>query len=173
MKPGQCTEVRFQHFGLPLFQRCGQFFEALVCEFNGFFFLHGFVLLICAALGMNNIDVCFDGSSVMARRRPVRLSNTASQDSTNVNMKAREILSLFSFRWSIEVTHFDCKQHLGLENAANRKEKAVLRTTPMAMFLHSLIVVWYASDGHKDFQIPNRPCVRGTGGRQNRASPTC
>lgn len=106
---------------------------------------------------MNNIDVCFDGSSVMARRRPVRLSNTASQDSTNVNMKAREILSLFSFRWSIEVTHFDCKQHLGLENAANRKEKAVLRTAPMAMFLHSLIVVWYASDGHKDFQIPNRP----------------
>jgi hypothetical protein len=72
-------------------------------------------------------------------------------------MKAREILSLFSFRWSIEVTHFDCKQHLGLEDAANRKEKAVQRTAPMAMFLHSLTVVWYAIGGHKDFQIPDRP----------------
>ena len=77
--------------------------------------------------------------------------------STNVDLKAREILSLFSLRWSIEVTHFDCKQHLGLEDAANRKEQAVKRTAPMAMFLHSLTVVWYASDGHKDFQIPNRP----------------
>lgn len=77
--------------------------------------------------------------------------------STDVSMKARKILSLFSFRWSIEVTHFDCKQHLGLEDAANRTEKAVQRTAPMAMFLHSLTVVWYATDGHKDFQIPERP----------------
>jgi hypothetical protein len=77
--------------------------------------------------------------------------------STNVSMKAREILSLFSFRWSIEVTHFDCKQHLGLEDAANRKEKAVQRTAPMAMFLHSLTVVWYAIGGHKDCQIADRP----------------
>ncbi|REJ95257.1 MAG: hypothetical protein DWQ29_02165 [Planctomycetota bacterium] len=77
--------------------------------------------------------------------------------STNVDLKAREILSLFSFRWSIEVTHFDCKQHLGLEDPANRTEKAVKRTAPMAMFLHSLTVVWYATDGHKDFQIPDRP----------------
>ena len=72
-------------------------------------------------------------------------------------MSARKILSLFSFRWSIEVTHFDCKQHLGLEDAANRTEKAVQRTAPMAMFLHSLTVVWYATDGHRDFQIPERP----------------
>ena len=56
--------------------------------------------------------------------------------STNVNLKPKEILSLFSMRWSIEVTHFDCKQHLGLEDAANRKEKAVRRTAPMAMFLY-------------------------------------
>lgn len=77
--------------------------------------------------------------------------------STNVDLAAREILSLFSLRWSIEVTHFDCKQHLGLEDAANRTEKAVKRTAPMAMFLYSLTIVWYATEGHKDFQIPHRP----------------
>ena len=77
--------------------------------------------------------------------------------STNVELQAREILSLFSLRWSIEVSHFDCKQHLGLEDAANRKEQAVKRTAPMAMFLYSLTIVWYATEGHKDFQIPHRP----------------
>ncbi len=77
--------------------------------------------------------------------------------STNVNLSSREILSLFSLRWSIEVTHFDCKQHLGLEDAANRTPKAVKRTAPMAMFLYSLTIVWYATEGHADFKIPERP----------------
>ncbi len=77
--------------------------------------------------------------------------------STNVSLQPREILSLFSLRWSIEVTHFDCKQYLGLEDAANRSAKAVKRTAPMAMFLYSLTIVWYATEGHKDFQIPHRP----------------
>lgn len=76
---------------------------------------------------------------------------------TNVELQPREILSLFSLRWSIDVTHFDCKQYLGLEDAANRKEKAVQRTAPMAMFLYSLTIVWYATEGHQHFEIPNRP----------------
>lgn len=80
--------------------------------------------------------------------------------STNVSLRPREILALFSLRWSVEVTHFDCKQHLGLEDAANRKEKAVKRTAPMAMFLYSLTIVWYATGGHEDFQIPDRPWYR-------------
>ncbi|MCC7335242.1 MAG: transposase [Pirellulaceae bacterium] len=45
---------------------------------------------------------------------------------TNIKLKPREILSLFSLRWSIEVTHFDCKQYLGLEDAANRTDGDVL-----------------------------------------------
>jgi hypothetical protein len=74
-----------------------------------------------------------------------------------VNLQPRQILSLFSLRWSIEVTHFDCKQHLGLEDAASRVPQAVKRTAPMAMFLYSLTIVWYATEGHNDFQIPERP----------------
>ena len=77
--------------------------------------------------------------------------------STNVNLDAQSILSLFSQRWSIEVTHFNCKQYLGLEDPANRTEQAVKRTAPMAMFLYSLTIVWYATTGHADFAIPNRP----------------
>jgi hypothetical protein len=77
--------------------------------------------------------------------------------STDVSLQPRKILSIFSLRWSIEVTHFDCKQHLGLEDPANRVPKAVKRTAPMAMFLYSLTVVWYATEGHAHWQIPDRP----------------
>jgi hypothetical protein len=80
--------------------------------------------------------------------------------STDVSLPPREILSIFSMRWSIEVTHFDCKQHLGLEDPANRVPKAVQRTAPMAMFLYSLTLVWYATEGHADWQIPDRPWYR-------------
>lgn len=98
--------------------------------------------------------------------RPLRL--VLSQDtvggrptrifySTNVNQSPQEILSNFSQRWSIEVTHHDCKQHLGLEDPANRVPLAVKRTAPMSMFLYSLTVLWFATEGHQDLQFPNRP----------------
>lgn len=76
---------------------------------------------------------------------------------TDVSMAPKEILSIFSRRWSIEVTHFDCKQHLGLEDPANRTLLAPQRTAPMAMFLYSLTVVWFATHGHADLQFPHRP----------------
>jgi hypothetical protein len=76
---------------------------------------------------------------------------------TDLSLDARTILSMFSLRWSIEVTHHDCKQHLGLEDPANRTQKAVERTAPMSMFLYSLTIVWYATQGHKHLQFPYRP----------------
>jgi|GEM_PF-2977526 len=62
----------------------------------------------------------------------------------------KEILSIFSQRWSIEVMHFDCKQYLGLADPANRTPLAVQRTALMAMFLYSPSVVWFATQGHKE-----------------------
>ncbi len=76
---------------------------------------------------------------------------------TDLSKTPREILSIFSQRWSIEVTHYDCKQHLGLEDPANRTPKAVERTAPMAMFLSSLTIVWFETEGHKELEFPNRP----------------
>lgn len=76
---------------------------------------------------------------------------------TDVSMSPKEILSTFSQRWSIEVTHFDCKQYLGLEDPANRTPLAVQRTAPMEMILYSLTIVWFATEGHKELQFPDRP----------------
>jgi SRSO17 transposase len=76
---------------------------------------------------------------------------------TCLEWDVRRILSEYSARWSIEVTFENCKQLLGLEDPANRKEKAVRRTAPMAFVLHSLIVVWFHQVGHRHLQFPDRP----------------
>lgn len=76
---------------------------------------------------------------------------------TYLDWDAWQILSEYSARWSIEVTFENCKQLLGLEDPANRKEKAVRRTAPMALVLHSLIVVWFHRIGHRYVRFPDRP----------------
>jgi len=76
---------------------------------------------------------------------------------TNLEMDVRQILSTYAHRWAIEVTHYNAKQLLGLEDPANRLPLAVQRTAPMAMFLYSLTTLWYAQHGHAAVQFPERP----------------
>lgn len=76
---------------------------------------------------------------------------------TRLDWAARTILSKYAARWSIEVTFENCKQLLGLEDPANRTEKAVRRTAPMAFVLYSLIVAWFHRTGHKHLRFPDRP----------------
>lgn len=76
---------------------------------------------------------------------------------TNLEWDARQILSCYAGRWSIEVTFENCKQLLGFEDPANRKPKAVERTAPMALVLYSLTVAWFHKVGHRHVQFPDRP----------------
>ncbi len=76
---------------------------------------------------------------------------------TNLEMDVQQILATYAHRWAIEVTHYDAKQLLGLEDPANRLPLAVQRTAPMAMFLYSLTILWYAQHGHEHLQFPQRP----------------
>ena len=62
--------------------------------------------------------------------------------------------------WSIEVTFENGKQLLGFEDAANRKEKAVRRTAPMALVPFSLIAYWFHRFGHRHLRFPDRPWYR-------------
>ena len=77
--------------------------------------------------------------------------------STCANATAVEILTWYSWRWSIEVTFHDSKTHLGFEEPQSWTGKAVERTAPMAMLLYSVIVLWFAQHGHVDYQPPYRP----------------
>jgi hypothetical protein len=76
---------------------------------------------------------------------------------TCLDWDARRLLATYAARWSIEVTFENSKQLLGLEDPANRTEKAVRRTAPMALVLYSLIVTWFHQVGHRDLEFPDRP----------------
>ena len=76
---------------------------------------------------------------------------------TKLDWTAREILSAYACRWAIECTFENCKQFLGLEDPANRLPKAVERTAPMALFIYTLVVVWFHKTGHQLLRFPFRP----------------
>ena len=77
--------------------------------------------------------------------------------STGHTANAVTILQWFSQRWSIEVTFRESKQHLGFQEPQSWTRKAVERTAPVAMLLYGLIVYWFATTGHKNFQRTTRP----------------
>jgi hypothetical protein len=76
---------------------------------------------------------------------------------TKVDWTTRQILSAYACRWAIECTFENCKQFLGLEDPANRLPKAVARTAPMALFIYTLVVVWFHKMGHQLLRFPFRP----------------
>ena len=70
--------------------------------------------------------------------------------STDLSLSAKAILKLFTLRWPLEVAFYNAKQCLGLENPQNRTPLAVQRTAPLALYLHTLVIVWFAEHGHFD-----------------------
>jgi len=76
---------------------------------------------------------------------------------TKLDWDARTILSTYAGRWAVEVTFESSKQFLGLEDPANRLPKAVQRTAPMALVIHSLVVLWCERGGWELLRFPERP----------------
>lgn len=68
---------------------------------------------------------------------------------TDTTMVARAIIERFSERWALECTFHDAKGKLGFEDPQNRTEHAVERTAPMAFWLYSIVVLWYAQTGRR------------------------
>ena len=67
--------------------------------------------------------------------------------STDPTIDAKSIIEIFARRWSIEHTFHECKGKLGFEEPQNRTDHAVERTAPMALWLHTLVVLWYLESG--------------------------
>ncbi len=75
---------------------------------------------------------------------------------TDLTQSAKAVLELFALRWPLEVTFYNAKQFLGLEDPQNRTPKAVQRTAPLALYLHDLVILWFAEHGHFDAQAYRR-----------------
>ena len=69
--------------------------------------------------------------------------------STCSDATALQVITWYAMRWSLEVTFHDSKQHLGFEEPQGWTKRAVQRTAPWAMLLYSLIVLWFAQEGHR------------------------
>ena len=80
--------------------------------------------------------------------------------STLHDASAEQVLTWYATRWSIEVAFQNSKTHLGFEQPQGWTRKAVERTAPMAMLLHTLIVLWFARCGHRHYRRPNCPWYR-------------
>jgi DDE superfamily endonuclease len=78
---------------------------------------------------------------------------------TEVTLEATAIITLYSLRWSIEVTIEEAKGKLGLEQPQTQAEQSVERNAPMALWTYSLIVLWYLDTGQfrKEAVRPRMP----------------
>lgn len=63
---------------------------------------------------------------------------------TDLELDAGSVVELYCQRWSLEETFGHVKSKLGFEDPHNRREHAVQRTAPMALWVYSLTIVWYA-----------------------------
>jgi hypothetical protein len=72
--------------------------------------------------------------------------------STRQEAPAQQVVAWYAMRWSIEVTFHDSKQHLGFQEPQGWSRRAVERTAPVAMLLYSLVVLWFAGEGHRVYQ---------------------
>ena len=67
--------------------------------------------------------------------------------STDLSLSPKAILQLFAMRWPLEVAFYNAKQFLGLQDPQNRTPLAVQRTAPLALYLHTLVILWFAEHG--------------------------
>lgn len=67
---------------------------------------------------------------------------------TDPTADAASLIPGYCRRWSVECTFFDSKQFLGLHDPRVWNERSVERAHPMAWFIGSLTVLWYAVSGH-------------------------
>jgi hypothetical protein len=67
------------------------------------------------------------------------------------------VLAWYALRWSVEVTFRDAKQDLGLQDPQGWTEPAARRTAPALLLLQSLVILWFATGGHRHYDPPVRP----------------
>jgi hypothetical protein len=74
-------------------------------------------------------------------RDPREKFSTQALLSTRLEVEPVQILEWFVQRWQMEVTFEETRAHLGVETQRQWSEKAIARTTPCLLGLHSLISV--------------------------------
>jgi hypothetical protein len=75
---------------------------------------------------------------------------------TDLHGTAATLVTRYAWRWAIEVTFAETREHLGAGQARNRVRNAVERTTPFALYCYTIVVIWYALHGHAPADVADR-----------------
>jgi hypothetical protein len=75
---------------------------------------------------------------------------------TGLHAPAAALVRRYAGRWSIEQAFSDARTVLGAGEARNRTRRAVERTVPFALLVHTLVITWYARHGHDPADITAR-----------------
>lgn len=68
---------------------------------------------------------------------------------TDLSLLPEIVLEIIAGRWSIEVTHRDSKQLLGISDPQIRNSKSIKRQVPFGFLIMSLVILWYAKYGYR------------------------
>ena len=75
---------------------------------------------------------------------------------TDLAAPAAALVQRYAARWGIEQAFADARNVLGAGEARTRARRAVERTVPFALLVHTLVIIWYARHGHDPADIANR-----------------
>jgi hypothetical protein len=83
-------------------------------------------------------------------------ATTLALVSTDLAAPAAVLVQRYAARWSIEQAFADARNVLGAGEARTRVRRAVERTVPFALLVHTLVIIWYARHGHAPRDIQDR-----------------
>jgi hypothetical protein len=87
---------------------------------------------------------------------------------TDTEASPREVLDLFSRRWSMETTYEEARAHLGVETQRQWSDPAVFRTTPLLLGLYSLVALYVHQHAARLALSPRRAALVSQAGRDLR-----
>src|SRR5262249_58870077 len=86
-----------------------------------------------------------DPVAVVLVRDPAGAWRDEALVATDASVEAAFVIAGYCRRWGVEVAFFDSKQYLGLHEPRVRCARSVERAHPMAWFVGTLVVLWYAA----------------------------
>jgi len=75
---------------------------------------------------------------------------------TDLHTPAPALVERYAARWEIEQAFSDARHVLGAGEARTRTRRAVQRTVPFALLVHTLVVIWYTRHGHDRSDVDAR-----------------
>jgi len=75
---------------------------------------------------------------------------------TDLAASAAVLVERYAARWGIEQAFADARNIPGAGEARTRVRRAVGRTVPFALLVHTLVIIWYARHGHDPAGIAGR-----------------